>query len=35
MSTDQDYIDDKKNEKDGSSNTDSSPNYIKWVVDVI
>ena len=25
MSTDQDYIDDKKNEKDGSSNSDSSP----------
>ena len=35
MSTDQDYIDDKKNEKDGSSNSDSSPDYIKWVVNVI
>ena len=35
MSTDQDYIDGKKDEKDGSSNSESSPNYIKWVVDVI
>lgn len=34
-STDTDYIDDKKNEKDGSSDKDNSPNYIKWVIDVI
>ena len=34
-STDTDYIDDKKNEKDDSSDKDNSPNYIKWVVDVI
>lgn len=35
MSTDQDYIDGKKDEKNGSNNSDKSPNYIKWIVDVI
>lgn len=34
-STDTDYIDDKNNEKNGSSDNDNSPNYIKWVIDVI
>ena len=34
-STDTDYIDDKNNEKNGSSDKDNSPNYIKWVIDVI
>ena len=35
MSNDRDYIDGKKKEKDGSSSSDSSPDYIKWVVQVI
>ena len=35
MSTDQDYIDSKKKDKGGSSDSDKSPNYIKWVIEVI
>tara|TARA_B100000925_G_scaffold289339_1_gene272013 strand:- start:1780 stop:2850 length:1071 start_codon:yes stop_codon:yes gene_type:complete len=34
-STDTDYIEDKNNEKNGSTDKDNSPNYIKWVIDVI
>ena len=35
MSTDQDYIDGKKKEKGDSKTSDSSPDYIKWVTNVI